>query len=183
MGGAPSSKKADFLDREMTLYDMRVASRLHDNWRAPRRLPDGTFEPRIKVVNGRKFDIANMSFRELPAKLQYENLVSTKIVCSAVVEQMENNTRCSKEFVEETAETLHVQYQSRHVDDANTDWKDLSAEEQDKARQFVFLAIDVYHDMHHRTPARGRTVSEEIAEHSKKSVEHAASKRRVTTAW
>ena len=84
-GGSSKPDSKEFLNSALTLYDMQVASRLHDFWRAPRKLPDGTFEPRVKTVNGRQFDIANMTFRQLPAKLQYENLVSTKILCSAVV--------------------------------------------------------------------------------------------------
>eukprot|EP00750_Incisomonas_marina_P001381 INCI11152.1.p2 GENE.INCI11152.1~~INCI11152.1.p2 ORF type:complete len:184 (+),score=31.18 INCI11152.1:197-748(+) len=162
MGGSQSnSKQKEFLNSALTLYDMQVASRLHDFWRAPRRQPDGTFEPRIKTVNGRQFDIANMNFRQLPAKLQYENLISTKILCSAVVKQFQRNLPCTNEFIDQTATSLHEAYQSRNVGEADRGWTQLADEEKEKVRNFVHLAIEVYNDMNSGLPAtRGTTLSD-----------------------
>ena len=50
-------------------YKEAVASILHDEWRKPRLRPDGSYEPRPKIVNGTTYDIANLSFPELPAKV------------------------------------------------------------------------------------------------------------------
>lgn len=60
---------------------------LHEAWRAPRKLADGGFEPRIKkskdeawnLLHGTDLvDIANHSFEELPSNWQYENLEAAR---------------------------------------------------------------------------------------------------------
>lgn len=161
MGGAASRNKK-FLNSALTLFEMQVASRLHDFWRTPRRQPDGTFEPRIKVVNGREFDIANMTFRQLPAKLQYENLISTKILCIAVVQQHERRQEFHENFITKTATTLHKAYQSRNIGNGKSKWTELNPAEQDKVKKFVRMAIEIHNDMYAGLPAsRGRRESEE----------------------
>ena len=76
---------------ENTIKGLEVGSRFHDEWRKPRKLEDGKYEPRWKVTNdvtyelvpgkGRisddgsiEVDIANLSFEELPRDWQEENL-------------------------------------------------------------------------------------------------------------
>ena len=59
---------------------MRVASQLHDNWRAARRLADGTYEPRPKIVGGHTFDIANLSYQELPEQYKNENILAACVL-------------------------------------------------------------------------------------------------------
>ena len=57
---------------------IQVSSHLHDVWRAPRKLPqprqtvegEVVYEPRIKVVDGKNVDIANLGFKDLPARFQ-----------------------------------------------------------------------------------------------------------------
>ena len=67
------------------LKKLEVGSRLHDNWRAPRKLEDGTYNPRMKPTSDAKWiaahgtdqvDIANTSFEDLPADWQEENLLA-----------------------------------------------------------------------------------------------------------
>jgi len=67
------------------LKKLEVGSRLHDNWRAPRKKEDGTYEPRMKPTSDAKWieahgadqvDIANTSFENLPADWQEENLLA-----------------------------------------------------------------------------------------------------------
>ena len=41
---------------------LACASKLHDAWREPRKLADGTYEPRIKEVNGVEYDIKKNSY-------------------------------------------------------------------------------------------------------------------------
>jgi len=62
-------------------YKVDVASILHDEWRKPRLLPDGTYDPRPKEVAGKIYDIANLSFPDLPHKFQAENAE----VCALIV--------------------------------------------------------------------------------------------------
>lgn len=67
------------------LKKLEVGSRLHDNWRAPRKKEDGTYEPRMKPTSDAKWieehgtdqvDIANTSFENLPMDWQEENLLA-----------------------------------------------------------------------------------------------------------
>lgn len=67
--GKPILLRKDVFDEFRTA----VASILHDEWRKPRLLEDGTYDPRPKEVAGKIYDIANLSFPELPHKFQVEN--------------------------------------------------------------------------------------------------------------
>eukprot|EP00750_Incisomonas_marina_P014115 INCI17603.6.p1 GENE.INCI17603.6~~INCI17603.6.p1 ORF type:complete len:734 (+),score=175.87 INCI17603.6:134-2335(+) len=64
--GAVSSAVLLPLTDEQTKKVMERAAQLHEAWRAPRALPDGTFKPRIsRAAGGAKQDIANTSFADL----------------------------------------------------------------------------------------------------------------------
>ena len=77
---------------------------------------DGTYTPRIKVYNGREYDIANLTFRKLPPKMQYENLISTKILCDSVVKHRnQKKGEFTHSFMEETARKLHEAWRNRNV--------------------------------------------------------------------
>lgn len=56
------------LSREdLESFEVRTATTLHDMWRSARgTTPDGRFIPRIKTSDGKKFDIANLHFKQLP---------------------------------------------------------------------------------------------------------------------
>merc|ERR1712166_1677316 len=56
----------------------RIAAALHAQWVEGRRQADGTFEPRIKVVEGVEYDIANLPFGRLPEKFQTANLQAAR---------------------------------------------------------------------------------------------------------
>lgn len=142
---------------------MRVASKLHDFWRKDRKKADGTYTPRIKEYNGREYDIANLNFRELPPKMQYENLISTKILCSSVIKYRKSQKKgeFTVSFREDTARKLHEAWRGRNehgagnepaepkskVDESHIPYKKLSEQEKSKVRNFVDLAIDIYNDM------------------------------------
>ena len=48
----------------------KTASDLHELWRAGRRRPEGGYEPRKKVIDGRTYDIANLSYSALPKQVR-----------------------------------------------------------------------------------------------------------------
>ena len=82
--GPPPSKPI-LLKREVfDDFKTAVASVLHDEWRKPRLLPDGTYDPRPKEVAGTIFDIANLSYSELPHKFQLENAMVRALFYSCV---------------------------------------------------------------------------------------------------
>jgi len=115
-GGASKTQNTSLHNAPLTLYEMRVASKLHDFWRAPRKKADGTYTPRVKVYNGREYDIANLTFRKLPPKMQYENLISTKILCDSVVKHRnQKKAEFTHSFTEETARKLHEAWRGRNL--------------------------------------------------------------------
>ena len=52
----------------------KTASDLHELWRAGRRRPEGGYEPRKKVIDGRTYDIANLSYSALPKQVRHPAL-------------------------------------------------------------------------------------------------------------
>merc|ERR1712054_664249 len=63
-----------------------------------------------------EYDIANLTFRKLPPKLQYENLISTKILCDAVVKHRQKGKgEFNHSFTENTAQKLHEAWRGRNV--------------------------------------------------------------------
>ena len=102
-------------------YDL--ASDLHEKWREPRRLDDGTFEPRIKKskdvvwnsIHGTDdVDIANCSFENLPLNWQYENLESSKVSIALVFDKTIADIKINKKEIEELAAFIHEKWLERN---------------------------------------------------------------------
>ncbi|TSC93126.1 MAG: hypothetical protein CEN89_241 [Candidatus Berkelbacteria bacterium Licking1014_7] len=80
---------------KMQLKITELGSLLHDEWRAPRKQEDGTFEPRIKSTKDQAWveksgtdqvDIANTSYEDLPEDWKGENKASAEVSMSSVYE-------------------------------------------------------------------------------------------------
>ena len=90
-GASPSKRSARSLSRlrsrgggsGVSAWRRRVATELHDSWREARpKTADGLmYAPRHKDVDGRRVDIANISFDELPAEFQLSNMRAAKATC------------------------------------------------------------------------------------------------------
>ena len=74
-----------------------VAGELHNDWREPRKLEDGSFEPRIKSTKDKSWiekndtdqvDIANTSYENLPEDWQKENKDSAYLLKKQVLKFM-----------------------------------------------------------------------------------------------
>lgn len=107
-----------------------IASDLHEAWRAPRLLDDGTFEPRMKDDGeGGQVDIANTPYHKLPAKWQAEN----KSAAEGVVRAIHVNPTGS---MDEHAAAVHEDWLSRNREWASEEqrlpYAQLSQEEKDK---------------------------------------------------
>lgn len=72
---------------------LAVASRGHDAWREPRKLPDGTYDPRIKETTDKvwieqhgtnQVDIANLAYADLPSDWQAENRAAGEDVAELI---------------------------------------------------------------------------------------------------
>ena len=134
--------------KEALSYDL--GSDLHEAWRAPRKQPDGTFEPRMKKSKDEEWnnthgtndvDIANCSFSELPSNWQYENLEAARVVINLVYDKTIAGEMISEQEKENMASIIHDEWLKRNswVYDPNygdpklaVPYAELSKEEQDK---------------------------------------------------
>lgn len=100
-----------------------LGSDLHEAWRAPRKLEDGTFEPRIKKSKDEEWnikhgtnevDIANCSFEQLPSNWQYENLEAARVAIEMVFDKVMSNEPISAEEMEQMASTIHDEWLKRN---------------------------------------------------------------------
>jgi len=94
---------------------LAIASQIHEEWRAPRKRADGTYEPRPKETNDvewianhgvHEVDIANTEFIDLPADWQRENTIAADLA-SRVVDAT----------IDYLAALIHEQWVSRHFEE------------------------------------------------------------------
>lgn len=146
------------LIKEALSYEL--GSDLHETWRAPRKLSDGTFVPRIKkstdsawnVSHGTdEVDIANCSFGELPSNWQYENLEAARVAIEMVFDKTIASEKISEDEVDSLASYIHEEWLKRNdwVYDPNygdpklaVPYEKLSKEEQDKDKAQLAPAIE-----------------------------------------
>jgi hypothetical protein len=134
-----------------------LASRLHDDWRAPRLLKDGTFEPRIKTTTDSAWvskhgtdqvDIANTSYKNLPADWQKENKESASVAVRLIEDAKKGgiDTR-SDNFIESASSKVHDAWLERNGEWAPAEqrlpYTDLSEVEKAKDRVFILKALDI----------------------------------------
>ena len=143
-----------------TALSYSLGSDLHEAWRAPRKLEDGTYEPRMKkskdevwnAAHGTdEVDIANCSFDELPSNWQYENLEAARVVIGLVYDRIKAGEPISLEEVEQFASTIHDEWLKRNdwVYDQNygnptlaVPYDQLPEEEKEKDKQQLGPGID-----------------------------------------
>jgi rubredoxin len=137
-----------------------LGSDLHEAWRAPRKLSDGTYEPRIKKSKDEEWtmehgtdevDIANCTFSELPSNWQYENLEAASVAINLVYDKIINGEQITSEERLKIASSIHDEWLKRNswvFDPNNGDPKlavpfdQLSKEEQDKDLAQIEPAIN-----------------------------------------
>ena len=137
----------------------KVASKLHDAWREPRRI-EGTdkFEPRIKPVkdeqwplrhNGQtEIDIANTSYENLPAPWQAENKAAAQSAVNAILKAQTHSTPLNEDFIEFASNQQHQDWLLRNGEWAPQEQKlpynQLPESEKEKDRVVVRTALDIY---------------------------------------
>ena len=137
-----------------------LGSDLHEAWRAPRKLDDGTYEPRMKKSKDEKWtamhgtddvDIANCSFEELPSNWQYENLEAARVVINLVYDKTISGKKISPEEMELFAATVHEEWLKRNDwvyspeygnPELAVSYENLSSEEQDKDKAQIQPAVE-----------------------------------------
>ncbi|MGN9836798.1 hypothetical protein ACTMTI_01615 [Nonomuraea sp. H19] len=134
----------------------KVASRLHDKWRASRLLSDGTYDPRIKTTTDKAWarrhgtdqvDIANTRYDDLPVDWQKENRDSATVAVKAVHGARKNGADLrSADFMEDASEQVHDAWLQRNKDwappEQSLKYGDLSEVEKEKDRVVVREALD-----------------------------------------
>lgn len=135
----------------------QLGSLLHDEWRAPRKQADGSFEPRMKTTKDEAWtaahgtsevDIANTSFANLPSDWQGENRAAAEVAMGELFRQVEAGGLLDGSFVEQAAAAVHDKWLERNGSWAPTEqnkpFGELSEEEKEKDRVQVRKAIELY---------------------------------------
>lgn len=137
----------------------KVATKLHDAWREPRRI-NGTdkFEPRIKgtkdevwvATHGGKgeVDIANTTYEDLPDDWKSENKKSAEVAVIEIATAEKNGIPLDDKFIESASEVQHIQWLERNKNWAPQEqqkpYAQLSEDEKEKDRVVIRTAMDVY---------------------------------------
>lgn len=134
----------------------RLGSLLHDEWRAPRKKEDGTYEPREKTTKDQvwievhgtdKVDIANTSYKDLPLDWQAENKASAEVAIREVWKADTEEKQLDDSFIESASSVIHNRWLERNGEWAPAEQKkpfeELSKEEQEKDRAIIRKAIEI----------------------------------------
>ena len=138
----------------------RTAAALHEIWRAPRKQLDGSFEPRLKEVDGVTIDIANLKFEALPAIYQESNLSAARTACGSIEDGYAGSQNVGSDaFITLASRKQHQQWlvENREWLDeaAAVGWDELTSEDQEKNREIVIIArteINEYLHKLHSSP-------------------------------
>eukprot|EP00516_Mucochytrium_quahogii_P000318 CAMPEP_0203746122 /NCGR_PEP_ID=MMETSP0098-20131031/1653_1 /ASSEMBLY_ACC=CAM_ASM_000208 /TAXON_ID=96639 /ORGANISM=" , Strain NY0313808BC1" /LENGTH=333 /DNA_ID=CAMNT_0050634097 /DNA_START=51 /DNA_END=1052 /DNA_ORIENTATION=- len=160
--------KVEEVEDDLETFEVSTASELHEMWRSKRKMmEDGTFEPRIKIIKSQKYDIANLTFKELPPYFKLENLLASHAACESIrrcwqrmgfTEDDLPHDRKEKfaselntaEFLELASEDQHINWLKRNGEqpwvsiEQKLPYAQLSEEEKQKDRDIVLASIKVY---------------------------------------
>ncbi|MCX6737047.1 MAG: hypothetical protein NTW73_03130 [Candidatus Parcubacteria bacterium] len=136
---------------------VELGSSLHEEWRAPRKKEDGSFEPRIKKTKDEEWakehgtddiDIANSSFVELPTDWQGENKAAAEVAMNEVFLANEKERILDEAFIEEASTVVHDKWLERNGEWASPELKkpfaELAEEEKEKDRAQIRKAIEIF---------------------------------------
>ncbi len=135
----------------------QLGSLLHDEWRAPRKKEDGTYEPRPKKTKDQEWaknhgteevDIANTDYANLPEDWKGENKISAEIAMEEIYKALENGQELDDAFIEQASAVIHEKWLERNKDwapaEQNKPYGELSEEEKDKDRAIIKKAIEIF---------------------------------------
>jgi hypothetical protein len=137
---------------ESLRFTIEVAAAFHDAWRAGRRKPDGSYEPRIKETkdpvwikahNTNQVDIANTPYQALPADWQAENKASAEIAVQLILAQ--KGQLLTPDFIEQGSNLIHVKWLERNAwakgGELDKPYAQLPEPEKQKDREALYQAI------------------------------------------
>lgn len=138
-----------------------LASQLHEVWRSPRLLEDGTYEPRPKQVRNDpawvlahgtdQVDIANTAYRDLPLDYKLENQESAKVAMPLVIGEVTSGRDPGRsDFIEDASRRVHDAWLDRNREWAPPEqdlaYSELSEPEKEKDRVVVRAAVKLVRD-------------------------------------
>lgn len=150
----PIQSKEEVLKQEQTAI---LGGLLHDEWRAPRKQEDGTFDPRIKKTKDQEWiknygteevDIANTKYEDLPEDWKGENKISAEVTLTEIYKAKNGNEGLNDEFVEKASAILHEKWLERNGSWAPAEQKlpytELSEEEKEKDRVIIRKGLEIF---------------------------------------
>lgn len=135
----------------------QLGSVLHDEWRAPRKQEDGTFESRAKKTKDQAWaekhgsdevDIANTDYANLPEDWKGENKISAEVAMDEIYKAIENGQELNADLIEQASEVIHIKWLERNGSwapvEQNKPYAELSEEEKEKDRVIIKRAIEIF---------------------------------------
>ncbi|MFN8578764.1 MAG: hypothetical protein U0354_18195 [Candidatus Sericytochromatia bacterium] len=135
-------------------FTEKLASKLHDIWREPRKKSDGSYEPRLKDTKDEKWikshnkqqvDIANTNYENLPEDWKKENRESALVATNIVFKAVANKTNMDYKFIEESSASIHSEWLKRNTwakgGELDVPYSKLIEVEKAKDRNIIKLAI------------------------------------------
>ena len=109
------------LIKEALSYE--VSSDLHETWRAPRKLENGSYDSRYKkskdeewnIIHGTdEADIANLSFRELPFNCKQDYLEEAEVIVNLVFDKVMTDDKFNSKEIDDMASIIHNEWLKRN---------------------------------------------------------------------
>lgn len=160
------------LEQKLSRLTAKLGNLLHDEWRAPRKKEDGTYDPRIKVLikmeDGKekwfnegdsnittdsqeikRQDIANTSFDELDSKWQEDNKLAAEVAMGEVFKAIESGRALDDQsFIESASAVVHEEWLKRNgwqaTEIQKKPYEELPEEEKRKDRVQIIKAINIF---------------------------------------
>lgn len=133
-------------------FVIEVAAAFHEAWRAGRRKPDGSFEPRLKETKdpawiqahgSNQVDIANTAYAGLPADWQAENKASAEISVQFVLAA--KGAQLPPQAIEQGSTLIHIKWLERNQwakgGELDKPYAALPEPEKQKDREALYQAI------------------------------------------
>lgn len=109
------------------------------------------YEPRIKEINGKFFDIANLEYKDLPEKFKFENKESARVTVEQIKRHLTAGGELDDAFLEKASSELHDEWLKRNGSWASAEQKlpfnELSKVEADKDRVIIRKGMDLVGDL------------------------------------
>jgi len=159
------SEKLEAIQNELI---EKLGSLLHEEWRAPRKQKDGSFEARIKKTKDESWisihkisevDIANTLYIDLPEDRKYENKASAEVAIKEIYKAVKDWKALDTEWIEAASDVIHQEWLKRNtwVYDPTygnpllaKPYTDLPEEEKEKDRTIIRKAIEMCHQVMHQ---------------------------------